>query len=71
MTWQFAVFAGLFVIVLALELVGVASKRSNDTITEGWRRLRDRLPGPVQWGARVFIAGFMLWAALHLAWDLV
>ena len=71
MTWQFAAFAVLFVIVLVLELIGVASKRSDDTITEGWRTLRDRLPAPVQFCARVFIAGFMLWAALHLAWDLV
>lgn len=66
-------FAGTFVVLLlallGVELVGVASKRKGDTLTEGWRWIRDHLPGPAAWFFRIFTAGVLIWALLHFVAD--
>lgn len=59
--------------VLGLELWGVArSKRGEtDTITELYRGFRDKLPKPIRLVVVWATVGLLVWAALHLAWDLV
>ena len=63
-------YAIALVVVLTVELVGVHRAGKGDTITESWRAVRDHWPWakPV---LTVFMAGFMAWALLHLAFDLV
>jgi hypothetical protein len=67
----FWVFTIVIPLVVVLELVGVFRKGKQDTITETWRHWRDLLPKPVRVLVVWLLAGFLLWAVLHLAWDLV
>lgn len=60
-----AVFLFGFVILVAAELVGVASKRKGDTITENWYWVRNHLSGPLRWFWIVFTAGLLTWALFH------
>lgn len=66
-----AAFYGVtFVVLLVVELIGVKRVGGGDTITESWRAVRDHWP----WAKPVLtigMAGFMAWALLHLAFDLV
>lgn len=67
--WFAVTFVVLLGATLVVELIGVASKKDGDTITEGWRWVRDRLPGPGKWFFRVFTAGILVWAMLHFVAD--
>lgn len=71
MNWYMWLLLAVGLLWLVLELVGVARKEKNDTITETWRHLRDKLPKPVRLMATWLLAGFFVWALLHLSWDLV
>lgn len=65
-----AFYAVAFVVIVTVELVGVSRAGKGDTITESWRALRDHYP----WARpllMVGMAGFLVWALLHLAFDLV
>lgn len=58
----------IFVVAVTLELIGVASKRKGDTITENWRAINKALSkkaGAAGWLFRVFTFGFLLWCILH------
>lgn len=58
-------FGTLISAVTVLELVGVASRRRGDTITEDWTLIADHLPAPVSWVFRVFTLGFFAWCGYH------
>lgn len=64
--WFSLAFGLIFASGLGLELVGVASKRRGDTITENWLWIRDHLPGPAAWCFRIGTAGVLVWVIGHL-----
>lgn len=67
MTWQWAVFLVLGVALLVLEVIGVASPRNDDTITEGFRAILARVPKPVAMILLFCTLGLLLWTAIHFA----
>lgn len=65
------VIAALLVVLLVLELVGVARKDKGDTITEVYRTIRAKLPRPLALVWVWLVAGLLAWTLVHFLFDFV
>jgi hypothetical protein len=66
--WPFTIiYVLLGLAIIAVELYGVFTKRSGDTITENWRFIDTHSPPWLKFLWRVFTAGILVWALLHFA----
>jgi hypothetical protein len=60
------IYGILTLLLVIVEIHGIRTERSGDTITENWVWI-DKHLGNLQWIWRVLTAGFLVWVLLHFA----